>query len=229
MNTKNSQEYIFIKREADAFYERNFSKLSVPVSQNHNVIKSIKNITLPKSASFIDLGGGSGAVAAGIKKSQPSWKATVLEPSKKAIKLGSKIFPWIDFVNGSLTQKKDMPKRTYDLAIISMVFSWIDRSLLSQAIANVDNLVKPEGYILIHDFYTPFPHANNYHHKEGLFTYKQDYALPFLSLNTYTEVCRNLGKDANSSFDKDDHYDATTMVAVLQKDLSNRYSRNYKK
>jgi ubiquinone/menaquinone biosynthesis C-methylase UbiE len=228
MNTKNSQEDIFIKREADAFYERNFSRLSVPVPKNHNVIKSIKNIKLPKSASFIDLGGGTGAVTAGIKKSQPSWKATVLEPSKKAIKLGSKIFPWIDFVNGSLTQKKDMPKKTYDLVIISMVFSWIDRSLLSQAIANVDNLVKPKGYILIHDFYTPFPHANSYHHKEGLFTYKQDYALPFLSLNTYTEVCRNLGKDANSSFDKDDQYDATTMVAVLQKDLSNRYLRNCK-
>ena len=229
MNMRNSQEDIFIKHEADAFYERNFSRLSVPVPQNHNVIKSIKNIKLPKSASFIDLGGGSGAVTAGIKKSQPSWKGTVLEPSRKATKLGSKIFPWINFVNGSITKKKDMPKKTYDLAIISMVFSWIDRSLLSQAIANVDNLVKPEGYILIHDFYTPFARANSYHHKEGLFTYKQDYTQPFLSLNTYTEVFRNLGKDANTSFDKDDQYDATTMVAVLQKDLSNRYLKNYKK
>ena len=229
MNIKISQEDTFIKHEADAFAERNFSRLSVPIPQSHNVIKSIKNIKLSKSATFIDLGGGSGAVTAGIKKLQPSWKGTVLEPSKKATKLGSKIFPWINFVNGSLTKKKDMPKKTYDLAIISNVFCWIDRSLLSQAIANIDNLVKPSGYILIHDFYTPFPRANSYHHKEGLFTYKQDYTLPFLSLNTYTEVHRNLGKTANSSFDKDDQYDATTMVAVLQKDLSNRYLRNYKK
>ena len=82
---------------------------------------------------------------------------------------------------------------------------------------------------IINDYYTPFPRANSYHHKEGLFTYKQDYALPFLSLNTYTEIYRNLGKDGSTIFDKDDKYDVKVMVAVLQKDLSNRYSRFIKK
>ena len=229
MNMKNNQEDIFIKHEADAFYNRNVSTISVPVSKNHNVIKSIKNIKVPKSASFIDLGGGSGVVSATIKKIQPTWNGTVLDPSKKSIKLGSKLFSGIKFIKGSLTQKKDMPKKTFDLAIISLVFCWLDRSLLSQAIANVDNLVKPGGYIIINDYCTPFPRANSYHHKEGLFTYKQDYALPFLSLNTYTEIYRNLGKDGSTIFDKDDKYDVKVMVAVLQKDLSNRYSRFIKK
>jgi len=226
---KNYQEEIFINSEADAFFDRNIKIISVPVSQSHNVIKSIKKIKLPNSSSFIDLGGGTGPVSATIKKIKPSWKATVLEPSKKSIKLGSKLFSDIKFVHGSITKKADMPNKTFDLAIISLVFCWLDRSLLSQAIANIDSLIKPGGYIIINDYYTPFPRANVYHHKKGLFTYKQDYALPFLSLNTYTEIFRELGKDGSTIFDKEDKYDVKVMVSVLQKDLSNRYLRINKK
>ena len=223
---KNKQENIFLKNEADAFYERNYVDICKPASHNHSVLKAIKSSKICKNGKFIDLGGGMGIIAAGISNLYPELKGTVLEPSKKAIKAGSKIFKTTNFICGSLTQKNDMPNKIYDFAVISMVFSWIDRGLLSQAIANADSLVKPGGHIIIYDFYTPFPRANNYHHREGLFTYKQDYTLPFISLNIYTEIYRNLDKVANSCFDKDDPYDSVTMISILKKDLSSRYSIN---
>ena len=158
---KSDQENIFIKQEADAYFERNYATEIKHESPDHSVIKMVKMINLPKKSCFIDLGGGAGTVSAGITKLYPDWNGTVVEPSKKAIKAGSVNFPWLNFISGSLTKKNDIPDKVYDLAIISMVFSWIDRSLLSQAIANIDNLVKPNGYIIIRDFYAPYPRVNN--------------------------------------------------------------------
>lgn len=226
MKNKKNQEDIFMKKESDAWFERNISKIIQPAEPDHNVIKMIKLINLPKSTKFIDLGGSTGKVSAGILNLFPSWKGTVLEPSQKAIKKGSKLFPKIKFINGSLTKKKDMPKKVYDLAIICMVFSWIDRGLLSQAIANIDYLIKPGGYIIIRDFFSPHPRANKYHHSKGLFTYKQDYSLPFLSMNIYTELFKNSAPVMNSNQDNKDPYNFWTMNSILQKDLFGRYRKN---
>jgi ubiquinone/menaquinone biosynthesis C-methylase UbiE len=227
---KSDQEHIFIKQEADAYFERNYAEEIKHESPNHSVIKMMKMINLPKKSFFIDLGGGAGTVAAGITKLNPDWNGTVLEPSKKAIKAGSVKFPWLSFIYGSLTKKNDMPNKVYDLAIISMVFSWIDRSLLSQAIANIDNLVKPNGYIIIRDFYAPYPRANNYHHKNGLFTYKQDYTLPFKALNIYTELYKQSGHTSHSSdYDENDPYDLWTTNSILRKDLTGKYIKKQKK
>lgn len=223
---KNIQEEAFVNTEADAWYERNKSTIMEPVSKNHKVIKAISGSCIPNTGCFIDLGGGSGKVAAGIINFYPEWQGTVLEPSKKAIEAGSRSFPALKFICGSLTQSRDMPNQLYDLAIICGVFTWIERGLLSQAIANIDKLVKPSGYIIISDFYTPFPRANEYHYKEGLFTFKQDYCLPFLALNTYTEIYRTSQPMRNHTrFDEDDLYDAWWMTSVLQKDLMGRYRR----
>ncbi len=223
---KKNQENIFIEGQSDAWFDRNFKNGIKAASDEHKIIQLIKSLNLPSSGNLIDLGGAAGSLAAGIIKNYPSWKATVLEPSQKAVNAGSKIFPWIDFIRGSVAKKNDMPNKVFDLAIISGVFCWIDRSLLSQAIANIDSLIKPNGHIIISDFYTPFPRANDYHHLDGIFTYKQDYSLPFKSLNIYTEIYRNSGPVKHSNFDNVDPYDVWTLISVLQKDLMGRYRRN---
>lgn len=223
---ENSQEKAFVASEADAWFSRNQNAILDPASKDDKVIKAIVESGIPQSGYFIDLGGGAGKVAAGITKLYPGWQGTVLEPSQKAVQAGSLAFPSLDFICGSLTQQKDMPSKLYDLAIICGVFTWIDRALLSQAVANIDRIVKPGGYIIVSDFYTPYPRANMYHHKEGLFTFKQDYSLPFLSLNIYTEHYRNSQPmTGHTHFDAHDPYDAWWMTSVLQKDLFGRYRR----
>ena len=104
------------------------------------------------------------------------------------------------------------------------------KSKWSQAIANIDNLVKPNGYIIIRDFYAPYPRANNYHHKNGLFTYKQDYTLPFKALNIYTELYKQSGHTSHSSdYDENDPYDLWTTNSILRKDLTGKYIKKQKK
>ena len=223
---KKNQENVFIEGQSDAWFDRNFKNGIKALPEEHRIIRLVKSLDLPSSGNLIDVGGAAGSVAAGIIKVCPGWKATVLEPSQKAVKAGSKIFPWIDFIQGSIAKKNDMPNKAFDIALVSGVLCVIDRSLLSQAIANIDSLIKPNGHIIIYDFYTPFPRANDYHHQDGIFTYKQDYSLPFKSLNIYTEIYRNSGPVKHSNFDNVDPYDVWTLISVLQKDLMGRYRRN---
>jgi hypothetical protein len=66
--------------------------------------------------------------------------------------------------------------------------------------------------------------VNRYAHREGLFTYKQDYAECFLALRTYHLESR-VSYFADSAFDQEDPYDRRWMTAVLRKDLHGRYGR----
>jgi SAM-dependent methyltransferase len=157
----------------------------------------------------------------------PTLSATVLEHSNKAVISGKRAFPQIEFVCGSLSQKQDMPLEQYDLVIVAGVFTLIDRSCLSQAVANADQLLKNGGYIVVSDFYTPYPRANTYHHRPELLTFKQDYTAPFRALNIFTEVYMRaspLSEDTGLlSFDARDPYDVWWMTSVLKKDIKHRY------
>ena len=220
---KETQDEIYSKYEADNWYERNLSKDVKPVSDDNNIIKAIKLGNLPEEGRFIDLGGGAGSIAAGIVNLLPKWKGTVLELSNKAVNKGSKLFPKLSFINGSLTRYEDMKDKIFDLAVVSMVLSSIDRQFLSLALANIDLIVKPGGFIIIQDFYTPIPKANKSSHKEGVFVFKQDYVATFLALNTYTEIYKMQGPMQHTVFDNNDPYDVWVSTTVLKKELLNRY------
>jgi len=223
---RSSQESVFIEKEADAWFERNAKAILEPVKSNHRIIQALKQLQISHPFTLVDLGGGSGKVSAGIIETFPNCNATVLEPSAKAIQAGKERFPSIEFLQGSLTQASEMPARNFDLVLVSGVFCWIDRSLLSQAVANVDRLVKPGGYLLISDFETPYPRANPYHHHPDLYTYKQNYFQPFLALNIYTEIYASAGPiEAHSSANENDPYDTWWATAILQKDMHGRYQR----
>jgi len=224
----NFQEKKFIDSEADAWFERNQHIILEPATPDHRVIKALVKLSLPETGVLIDLGGGSGKVASGILKIRPEWKALVIEPSDKACQAGRKVFPNVEFSEGSITQVTDMPNLVVDLIIVSGVLSWIDRTLLSQAIANIDKLLKDKGTLIISDFDPAFPRANPYRHSEGLFTFKQDYSLPFMALNTYSIVYRESELANHSSSDINDSYDTQWQTVVLKKDLIGKYYINNK-
>lgn len=218
------QETAFIQSEADAWFERNSDNLLIPVDSNHHVIRAINRLSLPENGEFADLGGGSGKVSARVLNMFPNWRGHVLEPSGKAVQQGQEAFPALRFYQGSITRPSDMPNSLFDLVIVCGVFTWVDRCLLSQAVANVDSLIKQGGYLVVSDFDPAYPRANPYHHRSGLFTYKQDYSLPFLALNTYSLVLReSLSLSEHTGCDPEDPYDTQWMTAVLRKDLQGRY------
>lgn len=65
--------------------------------------------------------------------------------------------------------------------------------------------------------------ANPYAHREGLFTYKQDYSACFTSLGIYHPELRR-SFETGSAADPDDPYDRRWTTAILRKDLHGRYA-----
>jgi SAM-dependent methyltransferase len=224
------QDAAFIHHEADAWFARNEKKLKKAgpaLAAKDPTMKLLDIVRLPRKGRFLDLGGGNGRVSAGFITRHRHWHATVIEPSQKAIRSGRETFPYIEFHQGSVTKRDQLPQEQFDMVLIRGVLCWVDRKLLSQAIANIDSLVKNGGYLVVSDFYTPAPRANPYHYRKGLFTFKQDYVAPFLALNIYSESHRiSSPMSGHTQGNKRDPYDVWWTDAVLRKDLEGRYRQS---
>ena len=150
------QENAFREQEADAWFERNRDLCETPISADHRVITALGQLDLKERGALVDLGGGAGALAAGVLNYFPDWTALTIELSKAAILAGRSLFPNVEFQLGSITNPEDMPTQKFDLTIVSGVLCWVDRSLLARSIANIDGLVADGGLLLICDFSSPF-------------------------------------------------------------------------
>lgn len=197
----------------------------MPEPPDNAVLSALNRVGLPKQGVLIDVGGGTGRLAAGFLENYPEWSAKVVEPSRRAIDAGKKVFPAIEFHQGSITQSGDLAFAPADLVLVSAVFHWVERALLSRAVSNVDLICKNAGLLVISDFDSAFPRANPYKHHEGLFTFKQDYAAVFRALCTYTTLFRESVSFVDHASDQSDPYDQQWVLSILQKDISGRYYR----
>jgi|ABSN01.1.fsa_nt_gi SAM-dependent methyltransferase len=220
-----AQDKLFVESEADAYFRRNPDSL-VAVGSSVPTLAALALFDLPKQGTLLDIGGSTGLVAAGFLRDHPLWKAYVVEPSNEAITAGQAAFPQVEFYQGTIT--RSLPPEISDslctVIVVSSVYHWIERSLLSRAIANTDSALADEGYLVVADFDGPFPRANPYIHRPGLFTYKQDYTSCFLALGIYHLVYRR-SYESGSASNPDDNYDRQWMTAVLRKDLDGRYAK----
>jgi SAM-dependent methyltransferase len=220
-----SQERAFLDGEADAWMRRNSASLSA-ASPDDPILAALGELTLNERGALLDVGGASGRIAAGFLRDHPEWSVRVVEPSGEAIAAGRKLFEGVMFDQGSITNPLPAPSdgTHYDVVVISGVLCWVERALLSRAIANSDAALSDGGLLVIADFDPPAPRANPYHHAPGIFTYKQDYAQSFLSLGIYhLEYRRTVAHGSGSN--PGDPYDRHWMTAVLRKDLHGRYAR----
>jgi SAM-dependent methyltransferase len=223
---KTSQEEAFLAGEADAWIRRNPDSTTLPADDDP-VVAAIASCELPPQGTLIDAGGAAGRHAAAFLRDHPGWTVRVIDPSGEAIEAGRRAFPGVLFDQGTITRPlpaASEERSTYDVVVVAGVLCWIDRSLLSHAIANADAALADGGLLVLADYDPPSQRANPYVHRPGLFTYKQDYAQCFLALGTYHLVRRHSFL-YDSAANPSDPYDRQWMTAVLRKDLSGRYVR----
>jgi SAM-dependent methyltransferase len=220
------QETTFITKEADAWFERNAPATVIPASPDHHMLSALRRIALPERGTFIDVGGGTGQLAAGFLEAHPGWRVKVVELSQRAIEAGRMAFPTIEFHKGSITNPDDIALEPADLVLVSGVFPWVERALLSRAVSNVDLICRNSGLLAISEFDSPFPRANPYKYHQGLFTFKQDHAGIFQALGIYTLLFReSTSLVDHTRSDKRDPYDQQWATSILKKDLTGRYYR----
>lgn len=220
-----AQDKLFVDSEADAYFRRNQDSL-VAVGSSDPTLAALALFDLPKQGTLLDIGGSTGLLTAGFLRDHPLWKAYVVEPSNEAITAGRMAFPQVEFSQGTITRSlpPGISDSIYTVVVVSGVYCWIERSLLSRAIANTDSVLADGGYLVVVDFDGPFPRANPSMHRPGVFTYKHDYPSCFLALGIYHLEYRR-SYLSGSAANPDDAYDRQWMTSVLRKDLNGRYAK----
>lgn len=221
------QEKVFTQVEADAWFRRNaFHGGLEPASLDHRILRALRQVDLPPKGIMLDIGGAAGSVAAGFKRDYPDWTCHVIEPSAEAIAAGQKAFSELTFSQGSICQAEGFSQSSANVIVVSGVFCWVDRLLLTRAICNVDQALAPGGFLVVSDFDSPFPRANPYKHHEGLYTYKQNYSDIFRQLGTYHLLFHESEcLSGHTAYDSKDFYDRQWSTSVLRKDPVGRYFR----
>jgi SAM-dependent methyltransferase len=221
-----SQEEYFSRAGGDAYFDRNLALQSAP-DRNHPALRLLGN-PLPEDLSGTGrgavLGGAGGREAAALQEIVPGWRITNLDISEKAIEFGKRTFPNLEHHCLSITSTRPPLSEVIgpqDLTMVVSVLHWVDRSMLSSSIANIDRVVVDGGLLLITDFLPSARRKNPIRGSQGFYTFKQDYAAIFLSLGTY-EIERMQVRTSREPADLD-REERRVVDVLLRKRLTSLY------
>lgn len=182
------QDTVFSEGEGDAWFERNrqhFEQAEDPV-----VPFLLSQAIDPHS--ILEIGSSRGDRLARLHE---HYRATVtaVDPAAAAVAEGQKLFPVVQFFVATASHLP-LPDESYDLVIANMVFHWIDRKSLLASAAEIDRVIKPEGYLLLGDFAPFTPKKTKYHHctEHEMYTYKQNYPELFLATAGYALLAQQI-------------------------------------
>lgn len=129
--------------------------------------------------SILDVGCGNGEFLFALKNHFNATKAVGIEPSQEAIKLleekwSNKIAEGcgVSFLN-AFAHQIPFDSDAFDLVTIWSVLHWIGRNEYLQSLGELIRVCKK--YLLVMDFSAKEDYRVPYKHKQGLYTYKQDF------------------------------------------------------
>ncbi len=181
---RDPQDVLFTGAEADRWFERNRDSL---VASPDDPVLRLLDLYQLYPPSVLEVGASNGYRLAALT-SRHQCRAVAVEPSHAAITDGASRYPTVEFHHGTA---QSIPLREpFDLVIVHFVFHWIARGDLDRAVNEVDRVVRPGGLLSVGDFLPMAPTRTPYHHRPDLplFTYKQDYAAPFLGSGRYQMI-----------------------------------------
>lgn len=168
-----TQDTIFLQSEGNAYCERNRDKITVESALQDYPMQLLREAGI-KPTKVVDIGTSMGHRLEAIRRTYENCECVGIEPSEQAIVEGSKLFPKLNFRRGT-ADMLPVASATADLVTCAYTMHWWPREKLLQSFAEVDRILKPEGHLLIVDFYPDYPIKVPYRHKAGLWTYKMRY------------------------------------------------------
>ncbi len=103
----------------------------------------------------------------------------------------------------------------FDVVLFGFCLYLCDRDDLFRIAGEADRVLGPQGWIVIHDFYSPAPIRRPYHHRSGLWSYKMDYRRMFDWHPDYSCLAHDVLHHVNQQFTDDES--EWTAVSVMRK------------
>lgn len=231
-NTRPHQEDYYLQVEADAYFKRNLPAMAQKgpeTSGSRQALSgSLRLIELTQRAnikpkSMVDIGGSNGYFTSAFQKSF-GCKATLIEPSSKAIDYATKHYPNIKAIRG-VASSIPLADNSADAVVVKGVFCWIGREALLKAIAEIDRILVDGGYLLISDFHpdTPRKRVNRHAADADIYCFKTDHSRIFLDSGLYSVVASEVFIDENDFLPGGDIYDFRHQNLILHKSYLNYY------
>lgn len=220
MSNEQSQKSAFISGEGDAWFRRNPLDMDRHLEDPWN--RRLAEL-ISEQISLIEIGCADGRRLAAIRElSGTSAPFSGVEPSTAAVTAGKELFPELDLRVG--TAEMTGVSEAFDIVLFGFCLCWCDRSSLLPSIAEADRLLKDGGFMAIMDFDPPGPVKRSYHHLDGLWTYKMDYAALFLASPAYSLVEKHTKRVAVNSGDESRvRPEDLTSFWILRKSESDAY------
>jgi SAM-dependent methyltransferase len=197
MTMADDQGAIFFEGEGDRWFMRNAEALARAERVAEDVpLRMLAALPQFAPRRVLEVGCSNGWRLAALRE-RYGCAVVGVEPSALAIESGRRMYgDGLDLRRGLARALPVASDETFDVVIVSFVFHWISRDALDASIAEIDRVLAPGGYLVLHDFLPDAPVRRPYHHlEEGrVFTFKEDVAAPFLGTGRYRLVSRELGE-----------------------------------
>ena len=205
----NFQDRVYLESEADSFYSRSISSINI----NGQGIRPSKKTILDSIVSnagddleksdVLEIGCFIGDLLSELR-THHQCSVVGIEPSAMACDFALDKFN-LELVNSVFSQTHYfgfLPDKfqSFDLVILDDVLSWMPRETILSALASIDWLLKPGGYIYIRDFCPSMDFAFPNHHQAGknVYNYKVSggHKKFFLNTGVYYVIDENVRIDS---------------------------------
>lgn len=198
---KKKQKDVFLDSEANAWFQRNHAAIQERnLGTSDHIISALYTCMGSDSREvggwkLLEVGCGDGKRLHWITQNL-GLQCYGVEPSDKAVALART--KTVQVIQGTADQL-DFENQTFDFLVFGFCLYLCDRDDLFQIAKEAHRVLKPNGWLVIHDFFAETPVAREYHHLPGLFSYKMDYRKLFdwhLDYTCVSHVVRAHGGNA---------------------------------
>ncbi len=202
-----SQNQIFSDGEGDAWYRRNKGNLQSPSdlkfrSDMDFLCQELRPLR-GELASMLEIGASSGLKLEYIC-SELECRGYGIDPSELAVTEGNARDKTaeISLATGRSDQL-DFGDRSFDLVYFGFSLYFCDRDKILRSLSEADRVLRPGGFLAITDFDPDGPKVNNYAHRPGIFSFKQDYSMILLATSAYHLMAKRSYSHHQDFFDHD--------------------------
>ena len=183
-----SQADVFFASEGNAWLKRNEDKLPI----ENDPVLALMGQLVGLGDRVLEIGCSNGWRLKQIKSRFGMSKLCGIDPSAKAIRqandaIGQAKKKGIDARRGNASYLP-WDADSFDVVIYGFCLYLCDRKDLFTIVREGDRVLKDGGVLIIHDFLTNYPCKNEYKHKKGVWSYKQDYSKLFTANPAYKEL-----------------------------------------
>jgi len=211
------QDRHYLDREADAFFERNFSDADPQTLRplKARIVAALEEAGVrPKR--MLEFGCNYGDMLDYYAREQGA-DCVGVEPSLAAVNFGQKVYnSSLRLLQGTMAENEisrdPSTHGAFDLVVVDDVFCWVSRETLFQSIAHVDDAVADGGFLFIREFLPLASRRNRNHHVEGADVYCYKPAGPhhriFTSSGIYEVVWQQVWLDHQDGWVQSGNRDA---------------------